>query len=206
MKLYFAPLSCSMATRITLYEAGVEASFEEVVLGTKRTKSGEDYLLINAKGQVPALVTDDGNVITEGPAVLQYVADLAPDSGLAPAAGSFERTRLHQWLNYISTELHKGVFYLLFNPSAPAEAKSFARDSLPAKYDFLSKTLEVQDFLVGGRFTAADAYLVTTLGRANAAGIDLSPWPALKEYRDRMFVRPAVSRAFSEEAALRQLA
>lgn len=203
MKLYFAPLSCSMATRIALYEAGIEASFEEVVLGTKRTKAGEDYLLISAKGQVPVLLTDDGTVITEGPAVLQYVADLAPGAGLAPAAGTIERTRLHQWLNYISTEIHKAVFYLLFNPSAPAEAKVFARASLPAKYDFLSKTFETQDYLVGHGFTVADAYFVTTLGWATAAGIDLSPWPALEAYRDRMLARPAVSRAFAEETALR---
>jgi glutathione S-transferase len=204
MKLYFAPLSCSMATRIALYEAGIDAEFEEVVLGTKRTKAGNDYLLVNPKGQVPALVTNTGATITEGPAVLQFVADLAPDAKLAPPAGTFERTELHQWLNYISTEIHKAVFYLLFNPSVPPEAKSFARDSLSAKYDFLSNALNKREFLVGDTFTVADAYLITTMGWAAAIGIDLTPWPVLVAYRDNMMARPAVGRAVGEEAALRE--
>ena len=192
-----------MATRISLYEAGLDARFVQVELVTKRTKEGEDYLEINSKGQVPALLTEDGTVITEGPAVLQYVADRAPDSKLAPKPGTLERTQLHQWLNYISTEIHKAVFYLLFNPDAPAESKSFARDNLPAKYDFLSETLSQRDYLVGDNFTVADAYLVTTLGWADAAGVDLSPWPDLAAYRDRMIARQAVGRAFAEEAELR---
>lgn len=206
MKLYFAPLSCSMATRIALYEAGIDAEFEEVVLGTKRTKAGNDYLFINPKGQVPALVTDEGAVVTEGPAVLQYVADRAPQAKLAPPAETFERTQLHQWLNYISTEVHKAVFYLLFNPSVPADAKAFARDSLPAKYDFLSRALENREFLVGDAFTVADAYLVTTMGWAAAVGIDLTPWPTLGSYYARVIARPSVARAFAEEAALRETA
>ena len=203
MELYFAPMSCSMATRIALYEAGIEADFHQVELATKRTKAGVDYLTVNPKGQVPALRTDDGSIITEGPAVLQYVADLKPESGLASPAGSPERTMLHQWLNYIATEIHKAVFYAMFNPATPPEMKAFARASLPAKYDYLSGHLEQRSFLVGDTFTVADAYLVTTLGWAMAASIDLSPWPVLTDYRDRMMQRPAVARAFAEEAALR---
>ena len=110
---------------------------------------------------------------------------------------------LHQWLNYISTEIHKVVFYAMFTPAPPPEMKAFARASLPAKYDYLSGHLEQRSFLVGDTFTVADAYLVTTLGWAMAAGIDLSPWPVLTDYRDRMMQRPAVARAFAEEAALR---
>jgi glutathione S-transferase len=203
VELYFAPMSCSMATRIALYEAGIEADFHQVELATKRTKAGVDYLTINPKGQVPALRTEDGTIITEGPAVLQYVADLKPESGLAPPVGSPERTMLHQWLNYIATEIHKAVFYAMFNPATPPEMKVFARASLPAKYDYLSSHLGKRAFLVGDRFTVADAYLVTTLGWAMAASIDLSPWPVLTGYRDRMTQRPAVGRAIAEEAALR---
>jgi glutathione S-transferase len=203
MELYFAPMSCSLATRITLYEAGIEADFHQVELATKRTKAGVDYLTVNPKGQVPALRTDSGTIITEGPAVLQYVADLKPESGLAPPAGSPDRTTLHIWLNYISTEIHKAVFYAMFNPATPPEMKAFARASLPAKYDYLSNHLAARSFLVGDKFTVADAYLVTTLGWAMAARIDLSPWPILTSYRDSIMQRPAVGRAFAEEAELR---
>lgn len=203
MQLYFAPLSCSLATRISLYEAGLDAGFHEVVLSTKRTKAGADYLAVNPKGQVPALVTDDGEVLTEGPAVLQYVADQAPASGLAPPAGTMARTRLHQWLNYVGSEIHKGIYYLMFNPASPPEAKQFARDLAGPRYDVLSAHLDGRDFLVGDSFTVADAYLVTTLMWAAPAGIDLSRWPVLTAYRDRLLARPAVGRALGEEMALR---
>lgn len=206
MDLYFAPLSCSLASRIVLYEAGMPAEFHEVVLSTKRTKAGDDYLVINPKGQVPALRTDEGEILTEGPAVLQYLADQAPESHLAPPASTMERTRLQQWLNYISTEVHKAVFYLLFNPDAPAEAKAFAREGLIVKYNLLSDHLANREFLVGETFTVADAYLVVTLGWAAPAGIDLLRWPVLASYKDRLMTRPAVGRAFAEEAALRQAA
>lgn len=202
MDLYFAPLSCSLATRIALYETGQEAGFYRVVMATKQTEDGRDYLAINPKGQVPALVTDAGEVLTEGPAVLQYVADLAPESGLAPAAGTLERTRLHQWLNYISSELHKAVYFMLFNPAIPVAMKDYARGSVGAKYDLLSAHLADRAYLVGDSFTVADGYLVVTLGWAQPAGVDLSPWPVLTAYRDRIMARPAVGRAFADEAAL----
>lgn len=201
MELYFAPLSCSLATRISLYEAGLAASFHQVELATKRVSDGRNYLDINAKGQVPALLTDDGQTLTEGPAILQYVADLAPDSGLAPPAGSLARYRLQQWLNYIATEIHKGVFYLIFNPVVPDAAKDFARDLIRTRYDFLSAHLQGRDFLLDG-FTVADAYLVTTLGWAAPAGIDLAPWPELGRYAAGLRARPAVARALGEELAL----
>lgn len=207
MDLYFAPLSCSMATRIALYESGQDATYHQVVLGTKRTTAGDDYLAINPKGQVPALKTDDGRFLTEGAAILQYVADRAPASGLAPAAGTFERYEVQQWLSYIGSEVHKQVFYLMFNPATPAEAKVWAREqALPPRYDYLSRHLEGRTFLVGERFTVADAYLVTTLNWAAPAGVDLSRWPVLAAYRDRLCTRPAVGRALSEELALRSAA
>lgn len=202
MKLYFAPLACSMAVRIALYEAGLDAGYEQVVLSTKRTRGGDDYLGINPRGQVPALVIDDGTVITEVPAVLQYVAGLAPATGLLPPDGSFARTQVQQWLNYVATEIHKGVFYLMFNPHAPVEAKAFAQGLLPGRYDFVSKALDGHDYLVGNQFSVADAYLVTTFAWARAAGIDLLPWPVLASYRDRLMARPAVGRAVAEEFAL----
>jgi glutathione S-transferase len=171
-------------------------------MATKQTEDGRDYLAINPKGQVPALVTDAGEVLTEGPAVLQYVADLAPESGLAPPAGTLERSRLHQWLNYISSELHKAVYFMLFKPDIPDAMRDYARGSVGAKYDLLSAHLAGRDYLVGDQFTVADAYLVTTLGWAQPAGIDLTPWPVLTAYRDRILTRPAVGRAFADEAAL----
>lgn len=207
MDLYFAPLSCSLATRIALYESGQAAGFHEVLLSTKRTKAGADYLAINPKGQVPALLTDDGEVLTEGVAILQYVADRAPASGLAPPAGAFARYRLQQWLNYLASELHKQVFYTLFNPAIPAEAKTYAREvALPARFDHLSAHLKDQPYLVGDRFTVADAYLVTALNWAAPAGVDLRRWPVLAEWHAAQLQRPAVARAVGEEFALRQAA
>jgi glutathione S-transferase len=204
MQLYFAPLSCSMATRITLYELGLEAEFHQVGLMNKQlVADGSDYLAINPKGQVPALRTDHGDILTEGPAILQYVADLDPDHRMAPAAGTIGRAKLQQWLNYIATEVHKAVFYFLFNPASPPEAKAFARDKLlPARYDFLSRHLEGRDYLLD-QFSVADAYLATSLNWAAPAGVDLAQWPVLKAWHERILARPAVARAFDEELALR---
>lgn len=207
MDLYFAPLSCSLATRIALYESGQAAHFHEVLLSTKQTRSGADYLAINPKGQVPALVCDDGEILTEGAAVLQYVADRAPASELAPPAGTFARYRLQQWLNYIASEVHKQVFYMLFNPAVPADAKAFARDiALPARFDHLSAHLKDRACLVGDRFTVADAYLVTALNWTAPAGVDLRRWPVLADWQAEQLKRPAVARAIGEEFALRAAA
>lgn len=200
MDLYFAPLSCSMATRIALYESGLDANFHQVVLTTKQTTDGADYLAVNPKGQVPAMLTPDG-LLTEGPAVLQYVADRAPAARLAPPAGTRARYLLQQWLNYIATEIHKGVFYLIFNPAVPAEAKVFAREAVVPRYRFLSEHLADRPFLLD-EFSVADAYLVTTLGWAAPAGIDLAAWPVLAQYAQRLRERPAVARAMQEELAL----
>lgn len=203
MDLYFAPLSCSMASRIAFYEAGIDANFHQVVLSTKQLTTGEPYLEINPKGQVPALRTPDGVVLTEGPAILQFIADQAPASGLAPPAGTMARYSLQQWLNYLSTEVHKAVFYMMFNPASPNEVRAFAREVLlPARYRFLSLHLDGRAYLLD-TFTVADAYLVTTLNWAAPAGVDLAQWPVLQAYRNSMMERPAVARATREEMALR---
>jgi glutathione S-transferase len=203
MDLYFAPLSCSLASRIALYEAGIPANFHQVTLMTKTLADGRDYLAVNPKGQVPALRLAGGEILTEGPAVLQYIADQAPAGTLAPAAGSPARYKLQQWLNYISTEVHKAVFYAIFNPASPPEAKAFARDVLlPQRYAFLSDHLKDRDHLLDS-FTVADAYLVTTLNWAKPAGVDLAQWPVLAAYHQRMTARPAVAKAIGEELALR---
>ncbi len=203
MDLYFAPLSCSLASRITIYEAGLEARFHQVTLSTKHLATGESYLDINPKGQVPALRTADGAILTEGPAILQFLADRAPDSGLAPPAGTIARYSLMQWLNYIATEVHKGVFYTLFNPASPPAAKAFARDELlPIRYRYLTGHLTGRAFLLD-TFTVADAYLLTTLNWAAPAGVDLAAWPVLDAWRTRLLQRPAVARAVGEELALR---
>ena len=200
MELYFSPLACSMATRIALYEAGAEAKFNQVDMRAKRVADGADFLTINPLGQVPVLRSDDGELLTENPAVLQYVADCYPQSGLAPARGS-ERYRLQQWLNFVTSELHKLVFSPLLNPAAPQGAKDFAREKAEARLAYLNDRLVGRDYLLD-RFTVADAYLVTVLNWAQFASIDLAKWPAVRTYFARLQERPSVARALAEERAL----
>jgi glutathione S-transferase len=183
MELYFAPLACSMATRIALYEADAPAGFRQVDTRTKRAADGSDFLAVNAMGQVPVLRTDNGELLTENPVVLQYVADQYPGSGLAPHGG-MPRYRLQQWLNFTTSELHKLVFNPLLDRSSPDGAKTFARSYLL------------------DRFTVADAYLVTVLNWAVFTGMDLAQWPAVQAYFNRMRERPSVARALAEEVAL----
>lgn len=205
MDLYFSPMACSIATRIALHETGLgdRTGFHRVTLSTKTLDDGSDYYAANPKGQVPALRLDDGEILTEGPAVLQYVADLSPERGLAPANGTLERYRLQEWLNFIGTELHKQVLAVIFNPFAPAEAKTFARDEVaPVKLAVLAKALEGRGFLLGERFTVADAYAWFVLSLCGHAGIDLERWPALQRYFAALAQRPSIARAVSEEMAV----
>ncbi len=197
MDLYFAPLACSLATRIALYEAGAEAAFVQVDTTTKRVADGSDFRAVNAMGQVPVLRTDDGELLTENPAVLQYVADRYPRSGLAPQGG-FERYGLQQWLNFITSELHKVVFIPLLDPKAPEGAKSFAREKAGPRLAYLNDYLEDKDYLLD-RFTVADAYLVTVLNWTKFSGIDLAAYPAIEAYVRRLQQRPSVARAFADE-------
>lgn len=202
MKLYYATGACSLSPHIVLLEAGLPFTLEKVDIKSKKTGSGADYLTINSKGAVPALQLDDGRVLTEGPAVVQYLADLKPESGLAPRAGSFERYQLMEILNYITSEVHKG-FSPLFNPEASAEWKTAAKIALGKKFDWLSAFLGSKTFLLGNTFTVADAYLFTVLSWSGHVGIDLGKWPVLTAYHSRIAQRPKVQQALKEEGLLK---
>lgn len=204
MDLYFSPMSCSLATRIALYESGQKTRFHKVTLSTKMLDDGRNYLAINPKGQVPALQIEGGPILTEGPAILQYVGDQAPASKLVPPAGTLERYQLQSWLNYVGAEIHKQIYYVLFNPESPPAARDYARDVVaPRRYDYLSKHLEGREFLVTDDFTVADAYLTTTLNWAAPGGIDLARWPVMVAYHRRMSERPAVAQATADDLAVR---
>ena len=206
MELYFGPLACSMATRITLYDAGAtaasEATFTYVDTRTKRTSEGDDYLAINPLGQVPALRLEGGDLLFENQAILQYVADRYPAARLAPPPGR-DRVRLQQWLSFVATELHKAVYIPLLVRDAPEGAREFARKLAPARFAVLENRLERNDYLLDG-FSIADAYLTTVLTWSRAAGIDLAPWPSVLAYYQRMLKRPSVAKALAEELALYQ--
>ena len=199
MDLYFAPLACSMATRIALYEAGGNANYIARDRN-KRLPDGSDFLAINPLGMVPALRTDEGDVLTENAAILQYVADRFPKAELAPASG-IERARLHQWLSFIGTELHKAVFLPLLDSKAPADAKAYAAGLAEARLGLLDKHLAGREFLLD-RFSVADAYLYTVLNWSRATPIDVTRWPAIKAYLSNLRKRPSVAKAVGEEGAL----
>jgi glutathione S-transferase len=200
MELYFSPLACSMATRIALYEAGADARFVQVDGKTKRTQEGSDYLAINPLGLVPAIRTDDGVVMTENAAVLQYVADRFPDAGLAPRPG-VDRSRLQQWLSFIGTELHKALFVPLLDRNAPDATKTYTLEKGESRLAYLINYLAGRDYLLD-RFSIADAYLFTVLNWNIATPVDLARWPAVKDYYTRMRGRPSIARALAEEHAL----
>ncbi|HEY0526039.1 MAG TPA: glutathione binding-like protein [Stellaceae bacterium] len=201
MELYFSPLACSMATRIALYEAGADASFIRADTKVKRTADGGDFLAINPMGQVPTLRIDDGELLTENLAVLQYVADRFPAAELAPTAGGIERYRLQQWLSFIATELHKAVFIPLLDRTSPGGAKDFAHQKVGPRFAYLAKHLDGREHLLD-RFTVADAYLATVLNWCRPSGVELSEWPAVQAYHRRMLARPSIAKAFAEERAL----
>ncbi|MFO0997966.1 MAG: glutathione transferase GstA [Alphaproteobacteria bacterium] len=202
MKLFYSPGACSLSPHIVLREAGLKFDLEQVDLGTKKTKSGGDYLKVNPKGSVPALEIDGGQVLSEGAAIVQYIADKAPASKLAPAAGTPERYRLMEWLNYIATELHGG-FGPLFNPKIPADWKAISIQALGKRFDFISNALKGKSYLMGEVFTVADAYLFTILGWTKYMDIDLGQWPVLKAYCERVAARPAVAAALKAEGLVK---
>ena len=201
MDLYFAPLACSLATRIALYEAGAQAGFIQVDTKRKRLRDGSDFYPVNPLGQVPVLRTDEGWLLTENTAILPYVADQFPSAQLAPAAGTAERAKLQQWLGFISTELHKAVFVPLLDPQAPADVGDYTRRKVALRLGVLQKHLDKREFLLD-RFTVADGYLFTVLNWAQYSGVDLSQWPAVDAYYRRVAQRPVVARALAEEVAL----
>ncbi|MBU2807779.1 glutathione transferase GstA [Acidithiobacillus ferrooxidans F221] len=201
MKLYYSPGACSLSPHIILNEGGFSFDKERVDLASKKTETGADYAAINPDGYVPALLLDDGQVLTEGPAIIQYLADRVPDKKLAPPLGTLERYRLMQWLNFISTELHKG-FSPLFHPQAPKEWKTVVAAQLGRRLSTVSRQLEGKDWLLGEGFTVADAYLFTVLGWGRHVGIDVEQWPVLQAYQGRVSTRPAVQSALKAEGLL----
>jgi glutathione S-transferase len=203
MDLYFSPLACSLATRIALYEAGEQAGFIQVDTKSKKLSDGSDFYPISPLGQVPVLRTDEGWLLTENTAILPYVADHFPAAGLAPAAGTAQRARLQQWLGFISTELHKGVFVPLLDARAPEDVKRYARDKAALRLGVLQDHLAQNEYLLDA-FSVGDAYLVTVLNWAQYGGIDLSEWPAVAAYYKRLMQRPSVAKAAAEEIALFQ--
>lgn len=198
MKLYHTPGACSLAPHIALREAGLSFDLEQVDLGTKKTKSGADYTKINPKGYVPALALDNGEVLTEVPVVLQYIADQKPESGLAPKAGTMERYRTQEWLNFVTAELHKG-FGALFNPKIPDDYRRVAIERLEQWLDFVAKQIDGKPYLTGDKFTAPDAYLFTILNWAPHLKVSLDKWPTLKAYLERVAGRPQVQAALKAE-------
>jgi glutathione S-transferase len=200
MELYFSPLACSLATRIALYESDQPARFTRVDLSTKKTEDGGDYLAINPLGQVPVLETDEGDVLYENGAILQYVAERQPDAELVPRDGR-ARTRLQQWLSFLGSEIHKVVFAPLVDATSNDGARDYARSKIPSRFSRLAQHLGDREFLLDG-FTVADAYLTTMLNWTALTGPDLGDWPALKAYHQRQLARPGLGRAVSEERAL----
>jgi glutathione S-transferase len=202
MKLYFAPGACSLSPHIVLREAGLPFDLEKVDLTAKRTKSGADYTSVNPKGYVPALELEGGQVLTEGPAIVQYIADQKPATKLAPPAGSMDRYRLQEWLSFITSELHKN-FSAMFKSNTPDAYKEIAKGNIARRLDLIDKSLQGKDYLMGSTFTVADAYLYTILTWAPHVGIDLGKWPTIKAYSERVGARPAVRAALDAEAKAR---
>jgi glutathione S-transferase len=202
MKLYYSPGACSLAPHIALREAGLRFDLVKVDLAAKKTESGADFLAVNPKGQVPTLDLGDGEVLTEVAVILQYVADQAPGAKLMPAAGSRERYRLAEWLNYIATEVHKG-FGPLWKPNTPAEYKAIVKDNLARQFAYLDKALAGRDFIAGKSFSVADAYLFTILNWSRFHQIDLSKYANVKAFMDRIAAREQVRQALDAEGLLK---
>ena len=204
MKLYYAPGACSLAPHIIAQELGFPVELVRVDLATKRTEAGGNYRSINPKGSVPALELDDGRVLTEGPAIDQFLADLKPDAGLAPPAGSFERYRLQEWLNWVSTELHK-TFGPLWASDTTAEVQQQTKDKLAERIGYLDRHLASSDTMLD-TFSVADAYAFVVLNWASLFAIDLGRWPNVARYQARIAARPAVRAAMEAEGLMAQAA
>ena len=197
MKLFLKPGACSLSPHIILEEAGLSYETEVVDLAKKVTASGADYLAINPKGYVPALQLDSGEVLTEGPAIVQYLADLVPAKNLAPANGTLARYQLQSWLTFIGTEIHKN-YSPFFNPAAPAEMKAIARANLERRLAYVNEELAGQDYLMG-TFSVADAYLFTVVNWSRFVKLDVATWPNLAAFMARVAARPAVQAALKAE-------
>lgn len=199
MKLYHAPHTCSLSVHIVLHELDLAFQLVRVDLQTRRTSDGRDFLTINPKGYVAALELDDGRILTEGAAIVQYLADLRPARALAPAPGSWQRLRLQEWLSFVGSELHAGSAPL-FNAALPELAKDYFRERLLRRLDYLQSSIEGQPYLLEQGFSVADAYLFTVLGWLPRFSIALDRWPALAAYAERLARRPAVQAALRAQA------
>jgi len=202
LKLYFAPGACSLAPHIALREARLDYDLEKVDLRTHLTSQEDDFNAINPKGYVPALVLEDGQLLTEVAAILLYIADRVPERHLAPPATTLERYRLYERLNYLATEIHKG-FSPLFSPATSDELRLFIKGRLLARLELLNEAVATQTYLGGANFDVSDAYLITLLTWARWTQVELSSLPALEAYRDRMLAHPSVHDAIETEKALR---
>ena len=197
MELFASPMACSLASHITALEAGLPVKVRFVK--DKKTDDGGDFFTIASNGYVPALRLDNGEVLNEGSSVLQYLADRRPEAGLAPAWGTMERYRLIDTLNYLATEVHKKLFQPIFTPDAPADAKAAAKAQLEPTLDYIARRLGNGGYLVGEKFTVADAYLVTLLNWFSFVGCDLKKWPTIHAYHQKHLQRPAVAQAMGVE-------
>jgi glutathione S-transferase len=202
MKLYFSPGACSLSPHIVAREAGIPIELVKVDLTAKTLADGGDFNGVNGKGYVPALRLDDGSVLTEGPAIVQYLADRNPEAGLVPRAGTPERYRLQEWLNFLTAEVHK-TWGALFNPKLAGEWKHFVLDLLARRLEHVARALEGKPYLMGERFSVADAYLFTLLNWAGWTGVDLGRWPALRDYAARIAQRPQVQEALRAEGLVK---
>ena len=202
MKLYYSPGACSLSPHIALLEAGLPYDLVKVDLRAKKLENGDDYLKVNPKGQVPALALDSGEVVTEGPVIVQMIADKVAAKNLAPARDSAERYKLLEWLNFITSEVHKN-FGPLFSPVLADDAKAFFKDRVMAKFKYIDSQLPGRDYLMGKQFTVADGYLFTMLNWADRMKFDLSSMPNLLAYKDRVGARPKVQEALTKEGLMK---
>src|ERR1700729_632474 len=202
MKLYYSPGACSLSPHIALLEAGLPYDLVKVDLRAKKLENGDDYLKVNPKGQVPALALDNGELVTEGPVIVQMIADRAAAMNLAPTRDTAERYKLQEWLNFITAELHKN-FSPLFSPVLSDETKAFFKDRLMGKFKYIDGALAGHDYLMGKQFTVADAYLFTMLCWADRMNFDLSALPNLLAYKARVARRPKVQEALTKEGLLK---
>jgi glutathione S-transferase len=202
MKLYYSPGACSLSPHIALLEAGLPYDLVKVDLRAKKLENGDDYLKVNPKGQVPALALDNGEVVTEGPVIVQMIADKASAKNLAPARDSAERYKLQEWLNYITAELHKN-FGPMFSPVLADDAKAFFKDRVMGKFKYVESQLAGRDYVMGKQFTVADGYLFTMLVWADRLKFDLSAMPNLLAYKARVGARPKVQEALTKEGLMK---
>jgi len=205
MKLYYSPGACSLSPHIALLEAGLPYDLVKVDVRAKKLENGDDFLKVNPKGQVPVLQLDNGEFVTEGPVIVQMIADQASAKNLAPARDSAERYKLLEWLNFITTELHKN-FSPLFQPVIPDDVKSFFKDRIMGKLKYADSKLAGQDYLMGKQFTVADGYLFVMLKWAERTGLDVSALTNLTAFKDRVAARPKVQEALTKEGLMKAAA